>query len=79
MSICRPSSMWCKCRCSLHTSIAGMLYGSGRLVLQFGHGMNFLFSAIVQSLEGSSVAQNIRPLKRTISKKLKRNQLKLVV
>ena len=53
-------------------ALLGGVYGGGRLGSQVGHGNNFLFSVIGQNSEGSTVAQNFRTLKRTTSKKLKK-------
>ena len=50
----------------------GGVYGGGRLGSQVGKGQNFSFSVIGQNSEGSTVAHNFRTLKRTISKKLKK-------
>ena len=53
-------------------ALLGGAYGGGRLGSQVGQGKNFLFSVIGQNSEGSTVAQNFRTLKRTTSKKLKK-------
>ena len=53
-------------------ALLGGVYGGGRLGSQVGQGKNFLFSVIGQNSEGSTVAQNFRTLKRTTSKKLKK-------
>ncbi len=44
---------------------------------QVGQGKNFLFSVIGQNSEGSTVAQNFRTLKRTTSKKLKKELVEI--
>ena len=53
-------------------ALLGGVYGGGRLGSQAGQGKNFLFSVIGKNSEGSTVAQNFRTLKRTTSKKLKK-------
>tara|TARA_B100000214_G_scaffold89073_1_gene61435 strand:- start:860 stop:1414 length:555 start_codon:yes stop_codon:yes gene_type:complete len=53
-------------------ALLGGIYGGGRLGSQVGKGKNFLFSVIGQNSEGSTVAQNFRTLKRSTSKKLKK-------
>ena len=53
-------------------ALLGGIYGGGRLGSQVGQGKNFLFSVIGKNSEGSTVAQNFRTLKRTTSKKLKK-------
>ena len=52
--------------------LLGGIYGGGRVGSQVGQGKNFLFSVIGQNAEGMTVAQNFRTLKRTTSKKLKK-------
>ena len=58
-------------------ALLGGVYGGGRLGSQVGQGKNFLFSVIGQNSEGSTVAQNFRTLKRTTSKKLKKELAKI--
>tara|TARA_B100000214_G_scaffold121802_1_gene86290 strand:- start:651 stop:992 length:342 start_codon:yes stop_codon:yes gene_type:complete len=53
-------------------ALLGGVYGGGLLGSKVGEGKNFLFSVIAQNSEGSTVAQNFRMLKRTTSKKLKK-------
>ncbi len=54
-------------------ALLGGVYGGGRLGSKVGEGKNFLFSVIGQNSEGNTVAQNFRTLKRTTSKKLKKD------
>tara|TARA_B100000579_G_scaffold68636_1_gene51573 strand:- start:466 stop:1020 length:555 start_codon:yes stop_codon:yes gene_type:complete len=58
-------------------ALLGGVYGGGRLGSQVGKGKNFLFTVIGQNSEGRTVAQNFRTLKRTTSKKLKKELAKI--
>ena len=53
-------------------ALLGGVYGGRRLGSKVGRGKNFLFSVIGKNSEGSTVAQNFRTIKRTTSKKLKK-------